>query len=286
MTIKAVILAAGYGSRLFPVTRVVPKELLPLVNKPVLQFVLDELVEAGISDILVITSARKQILEKWFAVNEELTQAFSCAGKEEALQKLSPPNLNVTFVQQEKMLGTGQALLLAEEFVGDDPFIVAYPDDIFMGDNCSEQLIAAYKTTGCSVLATSDGQRLGLDLSRYGVLDLDDNAPYRNLRGIVEKPAPGSEPSTFVSWGRYLFTPELFKFLKLGLKSHQGGEYYHVGAIGQLAKEGKVVVSEVTGTRLDTGTTQAYVRTFFEVALADPEVGPDLLSWIQKRTVS
>jgi UTP--glucose-1-phosphate uridylyltransferase len=282
MGYKAVIVAAGYGSRLLPVTRVVPKELLPLLNRSALDFLVEELVSAGVTDILLISSARKEALTRFFCHDEELEKAFLADGATEKLRLAQPPNVSVEVVHQKTMGGTGHALLLARDFVGEDPFIVAYPDDLFFEGNCTAELIQAFEATGCSVMSASDGAALGLDLSRYGVLDVDQSNPYPKLRGIVEKPETGTAPSSLVSWGRYLFQPSLFEALALGLEQHQGGEYYHVDAILSLAKRGEVVACPVRCERVDTGTTAAYAKAFFRVALQDPVEGPGLVQWLRE----
>ena len=267
---------------MLPVTRVVPKELLPLLNRSALDFLVEELVGAGVTDILLISSKRKGALADFFCHDEELEQAFLSDGATEKLRLAQPPKVSVQVVHQKTMGGTGHALLLARDFVGEDPFVVAYPDDLFFEGNCTAELIQAYEQTGCAVMSASDGAALGLDLSRYGVLDVDGGGPYPKLQGIVEKPAAGAEPSSLVSWGRYLFQPSLFDELALGLEQHQGGEYYHIGAILRLAQQGQVVACPVKCERVDTGTTSAYAKAFIRVALQDPQEGPDLVRWLRE----
>lgn len=277
---KAVILAAGYGSRFLPVTRTVPKEMLPVGTRPALDLVVEELVDAGITDLLVITSRRKKILEDWFDRSPELEQAFADAPHK--LAHLEQPRLRVQFVRQKAMQGTGHALLLARTFAGDEPIVVCYPDDLFAGANASAQLIAAHERTGASVLAVKDmGQA---DVSRYGVVATTDRADGAlGVSGFVEKPAPGTEPSKLVSLGRFVYTPELFAHLEAGLQHHEGGEYYHVPALEALAQSGQLVAEVLRGRHDDTGEPGGYWRTLVEHALADPEHGADFAAWLRER---
>jgi UTP--glucose-1-phosphate uridylyltransferase len=279
MGYKGVILAAGYGTRLLPVTRVVPKELLPIVDRPAIDLVVQELVDAGVTDLLVIGSRRKTTLDDWFDRDPELEAA--CADSPDKLARLAPPGVRTTFVRQPRMAGTGAALMLARTFAGSDPIVVAYPDDLFGEPNCTAQLLEVHRATGGSVLAASDGAHL--DLSRYGVLDVELGERWPRLHRIVEKPAPGTEPSTLVSWGRFVFTPDLFDALEASHQGHAGGEFFHVGAIDALAARGRVHVRVIDAPRWDTGTAQGYVQTVIEAALARPEMGPALRTWLRER---
>jgi UTP--glucose-1-phosphate uridylyltransferase len=268
---KGVIVAAGYGTRFLPVTKTVPKEMLPLLDRPAIDFIMDEFRAAGIRDVLIITSRRKKALDDYFDREVELEQALSQAGKDDALAKISSEEMNVYFVRQQRMLGTGQALLLAKAFVGNDPFIVAYPDDLVFGEvPLSRQLVDVFNQTGKSVLAVQDLK--GQDVSRYGVINPASEGNPCEVRALVEKPAAGSEPSTLVSYGRYLFTADLFEELELGLANHQGGEFYHVGAINALAAKGQVVALDFAGLRLDTGAPVGYLEAICRYALMRPDL--------------
>lgn len=278
---KGVIVAAGYGTRFLPVTRTLPKEMLPLLTRPSLDFIVAELVEAGITDILVISSRRKRVLEDWFDWDKELQSVFEREGAEHKLAKLAPPAANVHFVRQHEMKGTGHAIALARSFVGDDAFVVAYPDDLFGQPNCTAQLIETHRATGRGVLAAHDLS--GSDVSRYGVLDVATDEGGLRLERIVEKPPAGTEPSHLVSLGRYLFTPTLFDELERGLRLHEGGEYYHIDAINHLAALGEIGVRVVDAERWDTGAPLGYAKAFIQVALDDPDVGEALAAWLKSR---
>lgn len=266
---KAIIVAAGYGSRFFPLTRVVPKELLPLGLRPALDWVLEELEEAGITDVLLLSSRRKRALEDWCDRDPELEAAFAGSPRAELLR---PRQLRVQVIRQARMGGTGDALLAARPFVGDDPVVVAYPDDLFAGANPTRALIDAHQARGGEVLAARD---LGdEDPSRYGVLALGEGeGEVRPVRGFVEKPAPGAAPSRWVSLGRYLYTPAFFAALAedRAQRGAEPGEFTHVGALRARAAAGAVSAVEVGGRYDDTGEPRGYARSFVERWMEDPE---------------
>jgi UTP--glucose-1-phosphate uridylyltransferase len=264
---KGVIVAAGYGTRFFPVTKTIPKEMLPLVNKPSIDFIIEEFIKSGITEILIITSRRKKTLEDYIDREFELESVLKAAGKTKELEQILPYDAEFFFVRQKEMKGTGHALLLAEPFIGNAPFVVAYPDDIHFGDvPLSRQLIDTYEKTGCAVLASIENPP---NLSRYGVLALGRDGLH--VEKIVEKPAKGQEPSRIASIGRYLFIPEIFEKLKEGLKHHGTGEFYHIGGINALAGIGKVVHKTVEGERLDTGEPLGYFEAILKYAASFPE---------------
>jgi len=265
---KGIIIAAGYGSRFLPVTKTIPKEMLPLIHKPSIDFIVEEFIASGIQDILVITSRRKKSLEDYLDREVELEEVFRQEGKSALLEKITPPRANIAFIRQKSMMGTGHALLMARPWVGQDPVVVAYPDDLHLGQvPLAGQLIQEHEKTGESVLATIHNPP---HLERYGVLDLAPDG--HHVQGFVEKPAPGTEPSKEVSIGRFLFTPDFFTYLEEGWAKHQGGEYYHVYALEQLMKAGKVVHHPIEGERLDTGEPAGYLQAILTYATRDPEL--------------
>jgi len=265
--VKGVILAAGYGTRFLPVTKTVPKEMLPLINKPSIDFIIEEFLSSGIREILVITSRRKQSLEDYIDREVELESVFSREGAHGKLEKVHPPEAHFYFVRQKEMQGTGQALLLAKSFVNNEPFVVAYPDDLHFGEKpLSLQLIEKYNETGCCVLATLHDPP---DINRYGVISMAEDGIH--VRNIVEKPEKGKEPSKEASIGRFLYIPEIFKWLEKGFKEHKKGEYYHTYAVRELARRNKVVYSCVDGMRLDTGEPGGYLEAVIRYAKTIPE---------------
>lgn len=284
MGIKGVIVAAGYGTRFLPVTKTLPKEMLPLVDRPAIDFIVEEFVDAGITEILVISSRRKKVMEDWFDREVELESVFEREGAHHKAEKIVPRNVEVFFTRQQQMRGTGQALLLAKPFVGDDAMVVAYPDDLFGQPNCTKQLVETYRETGCTVLSAHDLS--GEDVSRYGVLDVHDAEGHTaKVRSMVEKPPQGSEPSTLVSLGRYLYTPDIFPILEAGWAEHQAksGEYFQTDPINQLAAQGRVVSRVVDAPRWDTGAPLGYLQTVIEVALQRDDLREPLTNWLKQR---
>lgn len=274
MPIKGVIVAAGYGTRLLPVTRVVPKELLPLVDRPCLSSVVEEFAAAGVEELLIIGSRRKRTLEDWFDHDPELEAALAGSPR---LPLAQPPRMRATFVRQAKMGGTGDALLLAREFAGSDPVLVAYPDDLFEPPGAAVELVNVWRQTGTSVLSAAP---IAGDVSRYGVLDVEEGPTGLVVRRIIEKPAPGTEPSNIVSLGRYLYTPELFDALERHKPATSKGEYYPMDATNELAAQGRMHAAIVAATRYDTGSALGYAQAFILHALARPDLGPELRAWL------
>ncbi len=276
---KGIIVAAGYGTRFLPVTKTVPKEMLPLVTVPSIQFIVDEFVAAGIRDIVILTSRRKKSMEDYFDRESELEGVFAREGRADKLDSIAPPACNIAFVRQKKMLGTGHALLEARPWIGTDSCVVAYPDDLHFGSvPLAGQLMAVHAKTGCSVMAsyTESG-----DVSRYGVLAVAPDGLH--VRAMVEKPAPGTEPSKEVSIGRYLYTSDFFDLLAEGWDAHcaeaaragrEVGEYYHVYALNKLMAEGKVARCAVEGTRLDTGDPAGYLEAILRYADSNAGLRP------------
>lgn len=265
---KGIIVAAGYGTRFLPVTKTVPKELLPIGVTPSIAYIAKEFVDSGITDIIIITSRRKKALEDYFDREIELEELFKREGREDKLEKIRPIDAHISFVRQTEMRGTGHALLQVRHLLGKEPCVVAYPDDIVLGPKpLARQLAEVYERTGKCVLATilEPG-----DVSRYGVVDPENDGV--GVKGFVEKPAVGTEPSHEVSIGRYLYTPEFFDWLEEGWSHHGSGEYYHAYALGKMIAEGKMAYARVEGTRLDTGEPGGY----FEAQLWDAMNNPAL----------
>lgn len=263
---KGIIVAAGYGTRFLPVTKTVPKEMLPLINKPAISFIVDEFIASGISDIIIITSRRKKALDDYFDREAELDAVFTREGKPDKLALVAPPQANIAFVRQTEMRGTGHALLTAAPHLGGQPCVVAYPDDLHFGTvPLARQLMDVYEKTGSCVLSAMHEPG---DVSRYGVIDPAPDGI--TVRGFVEKPPVGAEPSHAVSIGRYLYTPEFFDALEEGWKHHSGGEYYHTWALDEMIRAGKVAWTYLQGQRLDTGEPGGYLDAILEYAWSDP----------------
>jgi UTP--glucose-1-phosphate uridylyltransferase len=283
---KGVIIAAGYGTRFLPVTKTIPKEMLPLVTRPAIDFIIEEFMAAGIKDILFISSRRKKTLEDYLDREIELETIFQKEKKEAQLQSIAPPRAHFYFTRQIEMKGTGHALLLARAFAGDEPFITAYPDDLHFGQTpLAAQLIETYKQTGCSVMATLHNPP---DINRYGVLTLAKDGLH--VTDMVEKPEKGKEPSLEASIGRFLFTPDIFQYLEEGWQQHQAGpqkqgEYYHTYALKALMNNNKVVIKPIEGERLDTGEPAGYLNAILTYAQKIPQLNAVLKEFVKKYQV-
>lgn len=271
---KGVIVAAGYGTRFLPVTKTVPKEMIPLIDKPSVAFVVEEFLASGIEEIIFITSRRKKALEDFFDREVELETVFSSEGDTAKLEKVKPYPARFYFLRQQQMLGTGHAMLQLQPIIGEEPFVVAYPDDIHFGDKpLAAQLMEVYEQTGCTVLATLHDPP---ELNRYGVLELaEDNF---HVTGIEEKPPKGKEKSKEASIGRFLYTPDFLDYLQEGWENHDSskGEYYHTYGVDRLIEQQKVVYKRVEGVRLDIGAPGGYLQALFHHASRDPLLKPIL----------
>jgi UTP--glucose-1-phosphate uridylyltransferase len=269
---KGVIIAAGYGTRFLPITKTVPKELLPIGTKPSIAFIVEEFVASGIEEIIVVTSRRKKALEDWFDREIELEEVFRREGRTEKLSLIESPHARVSFVRQTEMRGTGHALLQVKPFIGNEACVVAYPDDIVIGEPpLTRQLVDVYEKTGKSVLATIFEPG---DVSRYGVVDPGPDGV--SVRLFVEKPAKGREPSHEVSIGRYLYTPDFFDYVEEGWVQHKTGEYFHTYALDRLIAAGRVAFVRASGLRLDTGDPAGYFEAILRDAAANPALRPVL----------
>jgi UTP--glucose-1-phosphate uridylyltransferase len=271
---KGLIIAAGYGTRFLPVTKTVPKELLPVGTKPSIAYIVEEFLASGIEEIVVVSSRRKKALEDYFDREIELEEVFRREGREDKLALVGACRARVAFVRQAQMRGTGHALLQAKPLLGGEPCVVAYPDDLHVGEPpLARQLIEAYERTGKSVLATVHEPG---DVSRYGVVGPGPDGI--SVQSFYEKPPRGREPSHEVSIGRYLYTPEFFDLIEEGWAKHEGGEYFHTYALDKLIASGKVAFVRASGTRLDTGDPVGY----FEAILADAMDKPELRAALER----
>lgn len=269
---KGVILAAGYGTRFLPVTKTVPKELLPVGTRPSIDYIVEEFLASGIDEIIIVSSRRKKALEDYFDREIELEGIFLREGKADKLALVAPCRAKVSFVRQTEMRGTGHALLQVKPFLGGEPCVVAYPDDLHIGTPpLARQLIDLYEKTGKSILATIFEPG---DVSRYGVVGPAPDGV--SVSSFVEKPAAGREPSHEVSIGRYLYTPEFFDLVEEGWGKHEGGEYFHTYALNRLIAAGKVAFLRASGQRLDTGDPAGYLEAILTDAAANPALRPVL----------
>ncbi|BCR21642.1 UTP--glucose-1-phosphate uridylyltransferase [Borrelia sp. HM] len=265
---KGIILAAGYGTRFLPITKTIPKEMLPILNKPSIDYIIEEFTTSGIKEILIITSRRKMVLDNYFDKEVELEAAFTKECKKDLLEKIKVKDINISFIKQNEMLGTGHALLYAKPWIGTEAVIVAYPDDLHIGNpSLTTQLIELHNKTGKNILSVIENPK---NINRYGVIELsEDNIHVKN---IVEKPEIGKEPSNKASIGRFLYTHEFFQYLEDGFKLHKKGEYHHVYALKKLISENKVLYKKVEGERLDIGDVDGYLEAIIKVSKRDEKL--------------
>ena len=279
---KGVILAAGYATRFLPASKTIPKEMFPLIDRPAIDFIVQEMVDSGIQDILLVSSRRKKVMEDYFDREVELTSAFSQSNEFEKLEVIKPIEANIFTLRQQHMMGTGNALMLVEPFVDNEPFVVAYPDDIVLGEKpLSKQLIETWEKTGNTVLSV---QELEEDqLWRYGVIDPDGDGNIMNVKKMVEKPEHGTAPSRFVSFGRYLYTPELFDALRTSDKSHSSkSEFTQTEAINHMAALGNVSAVQFEGTRYDLGEPLGFLTSAMQIGLQRSEFKDTLLDEMRR----
>lgn len=273
---KAVIPAAGLGTRFLPFSKAVPKEMLPVVDRPVIQYVIEEAVDAGIEDILIITSRHKKVLEDHFDRLPELEDQLEAKGKSaEAAQVRDLFSLaQIHFVRQGEALGLGHAIGVAENHVGDEPFVVLLGDDIMTPEaGVLKGMIDAYNDHGSSVVALMEVPKE--DISSYGcaaATDLGDRLV--QVDGLVEKPAPEVAPSNLAIMGRYLFTPTIFSEIAK-TEPGVGGEIQITDAMASLLARERMLGFTFSEGRYDTGKKSDYLRAVVEMALARPDLGPE-----------
>jgi UTP--glucose-1-phosphate uridylyltransferase len=279
---KAVIPAAGLGTRFLPATKAQPKEMLPVVDKPAIQYVVEEAVRAGIDDILIITGRGKRSLEDHFDRSIELEVALEASGKHDQLNAVrSLADLaDIHYVRQGEALGLGHAVSVTRKHVGDEPFVVMLGDDI-MDERSTvlEDMIDIYGRTGASVVAFKSFPVE--EMSSYGCADPEptDDPTLVRLRGIVEKPEPVDAPSNLAVMGRYLFTPGIFDSLDR-TKPGVGGEIQLTDAIAILLAEEPVYGHVFTDGRFDIGKKLDYLRATVELALDREDLGPEFAEFL------
>ncbi|MCD9623780.1 UTP--glucose-1-phosphate uridylyltransferase GalU [Rhabdothermincola salaria] len=278
---KAVIPAAGLGTRFLPATKAQPKEMLPVVDKPAIQYVVEEAVRAGIDDILIITGRGKRTLEDHFDRNFELEYYLAQKGKETELAEMKAlaEMADIHYVRQGEPLGLGHAVSVARKHVGDNPFVVMLGDDIMVDDGVVlTEMIDTYAHYGRSVVALSEFP--ASEISAYGCVDpevISDDLV--QVRGIVEKPAPEDAPSNLAVMGRYVFTPEIFDALEQ-VRPGVGGEIQLTDAIAVLLASQTVYGWVFRDGRYDIGKKLDYLRATVELALEREDLGPDFRDFL------
>ena len=276
---KAVFPVAGLGTRFLPATKAMPKEMLPIVDKPLIHYAVEEAKAAGIEQFFFVTSRGKSAIDDYFDRAYELEATLRERGKEDVFEELEaqlPEPGQIAYTRQQTPLGLGHAVWCARGLVGDEPFAVLLADDLMVCEQpCLEQMVEAYERTGGNLAAIVEVPRA--QTSRYGVLDIvcDDGRLVR-ARGVVEKPDPAEAPSTSTIIGRYIIQPEVFGHLS-NAEPGSGGEIQLTDALGKLIEEGQVFHGlRFDGRRFDCGEKLGFLEATVALGLQHPELGPGL----------
>ena len=282
---KAVFPVAGLGTRFLPATKASPKEMLPIVDKPLIQYAVEEAIEAGITDIIFISSRTKRTVEDHFDKAYELETELESRNKHrvlELVQSIRPPGVNFMFVRQAEALGLGHAVLCAKPIVGNEPFAVLLADDLVDGTPpVMKQMTDLYAYYQSSILGVQTVARE--ETASYGIVDVNPMAErVSRVNAIVEKPQPDIAPSTLGVVGRYILTPRIFHHIEQ-LKPGAGGELQLTDAIAALLQEQQVLAYAFDGIRYDCGSKIGYLQATVEYAMKHPEVSGAFSAYIKKR---
>ncbi|RPF54200.1 UTP--glucose-1-phosphate uridylyltransferase GalU [Aquisalibacillus elongatus] len=278
---KAIIPAAGLGTRFLPATKAMPKEMLPIVDKPTIQYIVEEAIESGIEDIIIVTGKGKRAIEDHFDKNFELEETLQSKGKYNLLEKVKQSETDIHYIRQKEPKGLGHAVWSARKFIGNEPFAVLLGDDIVRAEKPGlKQLIHEYEKTQRSVIGVQtvpDGETV-----RYGIIDpLDQDGRLYRVNNFVEKPALGQEPSNLAIMGRYVLNPEIMDFLgqhKIGASN----EIQLTDAIQMLNEKEAVYAYDFEGDRFDVGEKIGFIKTTIKFALDDKEINAEVEEFINK----
>ena len=288
---KAVLPVAGWGTRFLPATKAMPKEMFPLIDKPVIQFIVEELLDAGIENIIFVTGRHKRPIEHHFDISTDLERHLEEAGKEKILENIREIShmINPIYVRQKEQLGLGHAVLTSEPAVGNEPFLVSLGDIILEnGSKALKEMVEIYGRFGKSVIALFE---VGRDeVSKYGIAKVKEvKEGVYIVEDVVEKPSPQEAPSDLAIVGRYVFTPKIFEKLRK-TKPGKGGEIQLTDAMKLLLEEETIYAYKFEGKVYDTGNPVDYLKTVFEFALQREDIAEELsqfiLDLISKRTQS
>jgi len=280
---KAVITAGGWGTRFLPITRSQPKEMLPLINKPLIHYAVEEAINSGIEQVILVTALGKNAIEDYFDRSFELEYFLEQKGEVSLLQEMRELSslVNICYIRQKEQLGLGHAILATKDIVGGEPFAVLLPDDIIDSRvPALKRLIEVYERYQTNVIAV---ERVGeRDTVKYGIIEpkkISDRL--HQVLSLVEKPEPKDAPSNLGIVGRYILRPEIFDALKL-TRPGKKGEIQVTDALQLLLKEQKIVACEFEGVRYDTGTPQGWLEATIALALSHPDLGPQLREYLRK----
>ena len=282
---KAVFPVAGMGTRFLPATKASPKEMMPIVDKPLIQYAVEEAVAAGITDMIFVTGRSKRAIEDHFDKAYELENELAARGKNEMLdfvRGMLPRNINCIYIRQAEALGLGHAVLCARPAVGDEPFAVLLADDLLDGTPpVMKQMVEAFGYYHCSVLGVQDVPRA--DTGSYGIVDARRVAErLEQISAIVEKPKPEEAPSTLAVVGRYMLTPEIFRHLDK-VRPGSGGEIQLTDGISSLMQQQQILAYRYQGTRYDCGSKLGYLQATVELGMRHPEVGGAFAEYLKAK---
>ncbi|WP_436878828.1 UTP--glucose-1-phosphate uridylyltransferase GalU [Mammaliicoccus sciuri] len=279
---KAIIPAAGLGTRFLPATKAMPKEMLPILDKPTIQYIVEEAARAGIEDIIIVTGKHKRAIEDHFDIQKELETTLYEKGKLELLDRVqySTELANIFYVRQKEQKGLGHAIYTAKQFIGNEPFAVLLGDDIVESDNPAiKQLMEQYETTGKSVIGVQTVSET--ETHRYGIIEpKSQHERLYEVNRFVEKPEQGTAPSNLAIMGRYVLSPKIFDYLETQTEG-SGGEIQLTDAIERLNEDDKVYAYDFEGQRYDVGEKIGFVKTTIEYALKDQEMRDEIIRYLQ-----
>lgn len=284
---KAIIAAAGLGTRFLPQTKAMPKEMLPIIDKPVIQIIVEQLVASGVTDVIIVTGSTKRAIEDHFDRSDELENELRAKGKNDLAEEIKQiaELANFIYVRQKGTpKGNARPLLNASHLLGDDePFFMFFADDFFRSEvPHAKQLLDVYNQTGKSVISLIEVQPS--DTSKYGIADISKQLDDRTfeVNQLVEKPGPDKAPSYFAAVSGYLLTPDVLPIVEQQLVGH-GGEIVLADSINKLAQTDKVYGKFIEGVYHDAGDKARYLRAIVDHALADPKLGPEFRKYIETR---
>lgn len=279
---KAVIPVAGFGTRFLPATKAVPKAMLPVVDKPIIQYIVEAAVASGIEQVIMVTSSNCVPIEDFFDTNVELERTLERTGKIQMLNEVRRIThlANIAYVRQREPLGNGHAVLVAKDLIGDEPFLVLWGDDILLGDPpVGKQLIDVAEQYVAPVVGV---RRVPPDdFEKYGMVQVEPRqGRVSRAVSVVEKPQREKSPSDLAQIGGFVLTPEIFPLLE-GIEAGTGGEIYLADALVRLMAEREVLAYEFEGVRYDAGNKLDYLRATVELALQNDELGPGFRQYLQ-----
>lgn len=278
---KAVFPVAGLGTRFLPATKANPKEMLPIVDKPLIQYAVEEAINVGIKQLIFVTSSEKRAIEDHFDRNSELENRLLKQDKLkllESVQNILPKDISCAYIRQPDQLGLGHAVNCAAPLINNEPFAVLLADDLMQESMSLKNMVERFQQTKSSVIAVEQVEPE--KTKQYGIVELDDNDFSKPLKGIIEKPSPDQAPSNYGVIGRYILTPEIFDLLKSS-KPGVGNEIQLTDAIAALMEQQDIYAHKISGKRFDCGNKLGYLKATVEFGLQHPETAKQFQDYLQ-----